>query len=88
MCVYTHTHTHTYICTHTHTHTHIYIYIYVKDYTIVYILYGQCKTYTRQDTRKKCTHHIVTVAQVFGKNMWASDTEWPVVRYSREKMKG
>ena len=27
----------------------------------------------------------VTVAPVFRENVWASDTEWPVVRHSREK---
>jgi len=28
---------------------------------------------------------VVTVAQVFGENVWASDIEWPVVRHSRGK---
>jgi hypothetical protein len=28
---------------------------------------------------------VVTVAQVFGKNVWASDIEWSVVRHTREK---
>ena len=27
----------------------------------------------------------VTVAQVFGKNVWASDIEWPVLRHSSER---
>ena len=28
---------------------------------------------------------LVTVAQVLGENVWASDIEWPVERHSREK---
>jgi len=32
-------------------------------------------------------HRVVTDAQVFRENIWASDIEWPVVRHSREKNK-
>jgi hypothetical protein len=28
---------------------------------------------------------LVTVAQVFGKNVYASDIGWPVLRHSRER---
>jgi hypothetical protein len=28
---------------------------------------------------------FVNIAQVFGKNVWASDVEWPVLRHSRER---